>query len=110
MHRERPQPGGIPTERDRPADRRSGLRRSLLPRYAAQAAENVLTLYPTLIEGLARAESIYQDGLFRFDRAFELNAKRVELGDGELEFIEKHLTTARFGGCAIRGATRVCRS
>jgi tetratricopeptide (TPR) repeat protein len=71
---------------------------------AAQAVENVLTLYPTSIEGLARAEGIYQDRLFRFDRAFELNAKRVELGNGELDFIEKHLTTARFEGCATRGA------
>ena len=71
---------------------------------AAQALENGLTVYPTAIEGLARAEWIYQDRLFRFDRAFELNAKRVELGDGELPFIETHLTTARFGGCATRAA------
>ncbi len=71
---------------------------------AAQATENMLTLYPTSIEALARAEGIYQNELFRFDRAFELNAKRVELGFGGLDFIEKHLTTARFEGCATRAA------
>jgi hypothetical protein len=70
----------------------------------AQALENVISMYPASAEGLARAESIYQNQLFRFDRAFELNAKRVELGDGKLEFIESHLTTARFEGCATRAA------
>jgi tetratricopeptide (TPR) repeat protein len=71
---------------------------------AAQALENVLTLYPTFLEGLQNAEAIYHDRLFRFDRAFELNAKRVELGNGEPDFVEKHLTTARFEGCASRAA------
>jgi tetratricopeptide (TPR) repeat protein len=69
---------------------------------AAQALENVLTLHPTFIEALKSAQWIYQERLFRFDRAFELNAKQVELGDGELPFIEKHLTTAHFEGCAAR--------
>ena len=29
---------------------------------------------------------------------------RFELGDGKLDFIETHLTTARFAGCATRSA------
>ncbi|MBZ5624074.1 MAG: tetratricopeptide repeat protein, partial [Acidobacteriia bacterium] len=71
---------------------------------AARATENVLSLYPKMIEGLVRAEGIYHNRLFRFDRAFELNARRVELGEGELDFIEKHLTTARFDACATRAS------
>jgi tetratricopeptide (TPR) repeat protein len=71
---------------------------------AVQAWESVLTVYPGFIEGLVSAEGIYQDRLFRFDRAFELNSRRVDLGDGELDFIEKHLTTARFESCATRAA------
>jgi hypothetical protein len=71
---------------------------------AAEALENALSLYPAYTEALARAVSIYHNRLFRFDRAFELNAKRVELGTGELEFVESHLTTARFEGCATRAA------
>jgi hypothetical protein len=62
----------------------------------------VLIAYPEYLEGLARAEGIYHDRLFRFDRAFELNTRRVQLGDGELDFVEKHLTTARFEACATR--------
>ena len=79
---------------------------------AAQAAENVLTLYPTHIEAAARAEAIYQNRLFRFDRAFEINAKRSGRGDGLqfegddniLDFIETDLTTARFAGCVTFSA------
>jgi hypothetical protein len=71
---------------------------------AALATGNVLSLYPAWIEGLERAEGIYHDHLFRFDRAFELNARRVALGEGELHFVQNHLTTARFDACATRAA------
>ena len=69
---------------------------------AAAAEENVLTVHPESMKDLELAESIYHEHLFRFDRAFELNARRVEHGDGELDFVEKHLTTARFEACASR--------
>jgi tetratricopeptide (TPR) repeat protein len=72
---------------------------------AAHATENVLAVVPTSVEALVRAERIYQDRLFRFDRAFEMNAKRLELGDGKFDFIEVNLTTARFEDCASRAAT-----
>jgi hypothetical protein len=71
---------------------------------AVQAEENALTVDPTWIEALARAEWIYHERLFRFDRAFELGAMRIKLGDGELDFVEEHMTTARFDICATRAA------
>jgi hypothetical protein len=69
---------------------------------AAQGAEKVLAFNPAPPDGLAVAVAIYQEGLFRFERAFELAAKRVELGGGEEDFVEAHLTTARFDACATR--------
>jgi tetratricopeptide (TPR) repeat protein len=71
---------------------------------AAKVAEKVLAVNPVLPEGLAVATFIYQEGLFHFERAFELAAKRAELGVGEEDFVEAHLTTARFDSCATRAA------
>jgi WD40 repeat protein/tetratricopeptide (TPR) repeat protein len=71
---------------------------------AAQTAENVLTLYPTDRVALKLAADTYHEHLFRFDRAFALTAKLVELGERELDFIEAHLTTGRFDDCVNRAA------
>jgi tetratricopeptide (TPR) repeat protein len=74
---------------------------------AAQAAENALGLDPESADVLELAENIYHDRLFQFDRAFELNSKRVELGAGGDDFVEKHLTTARFETCAALAGMRL---
>lgn len=67
---------------------------------AADAAEAALRLDPNSIDIMDFAESIYHDKLFRFDRAYELNARRVEMGFGGRDFVEKQLTTGRFEECA----------
>jgi tetratricopeptide (TPR) repeat protein len=67
---------------------------------AAKAAENALSLDPDSPDILQLTELIYHDRLFQFDRAYELNARRVELGSGQEDFVEKHLTTGRFDTCA----------
>ena len=71
---------------------------------AAQAAEDSLIIYPKYVDGLARAHWLYHEKLFRYDRAFELAARRVELGDGEVDYVETHLTTGRFDACSARAA------
>lgn len=77
---------------------------------AAQALEKVLTLNPRHMEALQLADWIYHEHLFRFDRAFDLNAKREEIGvgsgGGKEDIVEKHLTTGRFNACATRAAAR----
>jgi uncharacterized protein YfcZ (UPF0381/DUF406 family) len=69
-----------------------------------EAAETALSLDPQSTDVLALAEYLYHDKLFQFDRAFDLNARRVELGVGGEDFVEKHLTTARFEACAAMAA------
>ncbi len=71
-------------------------------REAAAAEEEYLLVFPNSVNGLSRAEGYYHDRLYDYGRAFELNAKRVQLGQGEVDFVEKHLTTARFDGCITR--------
>jgi tetratricopeptide (TPR) repeat protein len=69
---------------------------------AADATDVALELVPESIQSLRIAERLFQDHLFAFERAFELNERRVQLeGDAlvRLDFAEKHLTTARFAGC-----------
>ncbi len=67
-------------------------------------ALEVRTKYPSSIDDLSIAEMIYLQILFRFDRAFEVNARRIQLGDGEFDFIATHLTTGRFDECASRAS------
>jgi tetratricopeptide (TPR) repeat protein len=74
---------------------------------AAAAEESALSVYPQSPEALARATSIYHEHLFQFDRAFELNTRRVSLGQGQDDLIENHLTTARFSDCASRASDRL---
>jgi tetratricopeptide (TPR) repeat protein len=69
---------------------------------AAQVIEATLRLDPQSLDALTLADHIYHDGLFDYKRAFDLNAKRVQLGDGGYDFVEKHLTTSRFDSCATR--------
>jgi hypothetical protein len=45
--------------------------------------------------------------LFQFDRAFELNSRRASLGQNQDDFIESHLTTARFSDCASKASDRL---
>lgn len=72
---------------------------------AAEVLENLLAKYPRHLDGLKLAAGIYHERLFRYDRAYELNAQRLELGSsGELDFVENHLTTGRFETCAKRAA------
>jgi tetratricopeptide (TPR) repeat protein len=71
---------------------------------AAQALENLLALSPDSPRARAAAAAVYQDRLFRFDRAYELNAKWEHTSEGELNFIETNLTTARFKSCAEQAA------
>jgi tetratricopeptide (TPR) repeat protein len=74
---------------------------------AAAAEESAISLYPESSEALARATSIYHEHLFQFDRAFELNTRRVSLGEGQDDFIQNHLTTARFSDCASKASDRL---
>ncbi|MGA2095209.1 MAG: DUF2610 domain-containing protein [Candidatus Acidiferrum sp.] len=67
---------------------------------AAQAIETAYSLEPESTTILNAAENIYHDGLFNYSRAYELNAKRVDLGEGGYDFVEKNLTTSRFEACA----------
>jgi tetratricopeptide (TPR) repeat protein len=76
---------------------------------AAAAEESALSLYPQSPQPLARATSIYHEHLFQFDRAFELNARRVSLGQDQDDFIENHLTTARFSDCASKASDRLAQ-
>ena len=77
---------------------------------AAAAEEAALSLYPQWSEALARATTIYHEHLFQFDRAFELNTRRVSLGEGQDAFIESHLTTARFSDCASQASDRLTQT
>jgi tetratricopeptide (TPR) repeat protein len=67
----------------------------------ADAEEQVIAVDPTKFD-LAVAYAVYHDRLYRFDRALEIAAKRVEQGDGEADFIEAELTAAEFEACASR--------
>lgn len=69
---------------------------------AVEATENVLVVFPEDASDLKRAEEIYQEILFRFSKAFDLNQRRARLVNSpgtRMEFVEKHLTTARFSEC-----------
>lgn len=74
------------------------------PADAVKAADDALALEPQSISILNLAENIRHDELFEYDKAFELNARRVKLGTGGFDFVEKHLTTSQFAGCADRAA------
>ena len=67
--------------------------------------EHALEIHPDDVGLLETAEGAYQEHLFSFSRAFELNKHRAEL-DGSvpvrMDFAEKHLTTARFRECVDR--------
>jgi len=67
---------------------------------AARVAENGLKSEPEATDLLNVVSSVYHDKLFQFDRAFEMNARRVQLGLGAEDFVENHLTTGRFESCA----------
>lgn len=67
---------------------------------AAQGLEAALKLDPGSVDALALLDYIYHEKLFEFDRAYEINARRVQLGVGGEDFVEKHLTTSRFEECA----------
>jgi len=74
---------------------------------SAEAAENVLEVLPKDASALKQAEMIYQDILFRFSSAFDLNQRRVRRDNSpgtRLEFVQTHLTTARFSECVARSA------
>lgn len=73
---------------------------------AAQLLDNALTIDPNHVEALRLADWIYHERLFRYDRAFALNARRVELGSGQSDYVEKHLTTGRFRECATLAQAR----
>jgi tetratricopeptide (TPR) repeat protein len=69
---------------------------------AAGAMENALNVLPDDVVALAQAEFAYQEHLFQFAKAFELNRHRLRLNDSQdarLDFVEKNLTTARFADC-----------
>jgi tetratricopeptide (TPR) repeat protein len=77
---------------------------------AAAAEEFALSMDPPWSEALARATSIYREHLFQFDRAFELNTRRVSIGQGQDDFIENHLTTARFSDCASKASDHLTQT
>jgi hypothetical protein len=66
-----------------------------------------LEVLPEDASALKQAEMIYQDILFRFSSAFDLNQRRVRRDNSpgtRLEFVQTHLTTARFSECVARSA------
>jgi len=73
---------------------------------AAEAYANVLTIYPDNKEGYQRLSQIYQERLFKFPEAFELNRLWLEGHpddfSAETGFVEKHFTTGRFTECQGR--------
>jgi tetratricopeptide (TPR) repeat protein len=74
---------------------------------AVEAMENVLQVFPENPSSLKQAEMIYEHILFRFSRAFDLDERRVRISNSpatRLEFVETHLTTARFSECVTRSA------
>jgi hypothetical protein len=69
---------------------------------AVDAAEKFLEVFPDDSTELARVEFIHQEILFNFATAFEINLRRLKIDKSpltRLQFLEKHLTTARFSDC-----------
>ncbi|WP_263374237.1 DUF2610 domain-containing protein [Granulicella aggregans] len=73
---------------------------------AAKALEGALVLDPESADILELAVGLYHDKLFLYKRAFELNARLVDLGTGagDDDFVESHLTTSRFESCTVLSA------
>jgi len=72
---------------------------------AAESAEDTLEMTPDSADVLKLAEAIYQSRLFEFEKAFDLNRRRLSIDKSlgaRIDFAEKHLTTARFGECLTR--------
>jgi tetratricopeptide (TPR) repeat protein len=74
---------------------------------AAAAFDSALEVFPDVPELLQFAASIDHDKLFRFDRAFELDERRLKSDSSpgvRMEFIEASLTAAHFSQCAEQAA------
>src|SRR5262245_11830319 len=73
---------------------------------AAESYANVFTLYPNYEEAYTGASALYHDVLFNFEKAFSLNqqwlARRPDDLSAQVDFAEKHFTTARFEECERR--------
>ena len=73
---------------------------------SAESYANVLKVYPDYKEAYILSCSIYQDRIFKFPEAFELNRDWLELYPEDIsslvDFTEKHFTTGQFEECDKR--------
>ncbi len=73
---------------------------------SAESYANVLKVYPDYKKAYFISSSIYQDMLFKFQEAFNLNKDWLELHPEDVsalvDFAEKHFTTGRFEECDKR--------
>ncbi len=69
---------------------------------AAKADEAAMKEDPNSLDVIGLADHIYHDRLFNYKRAYELNSERVKMGAGIEDFVEKQLTTSRFGACVTQ--------
>jgi len=66
---------------------------------AAKAGELALSLDPQSEDILQWVSFIDHEQLFKFERAYELDQMRIQLGYGQDDFVEANLTTSRFDAC-----------
>ena len=71
---------------------------------AVKATDRLVSMDPDSLPILGAAASLYHDELFEFDRALELDQKRVELGGGvaaDSDLAEASFTASRYEDCAL---------
>jgi hypothetical protein len=71
-------------------------------RQAGKATEDFLKIDPNSIAVLQSAANIYHEQLYDFDRALQLDERRMELGDtdADLDLVEANLTASHYETCA----------
>ena len=70
---------------------------------AIKATDRFVSIDPDSLAVLGAAADLYHEVLFQFDRAFEVDRKRVELGGGagaDSDFAEASFTATRYDSCA----------
>ena len=71
---------------------------------ALKATERLVSMDPNSLVVLEGAAGLYHDVLFQFDRALEMNEKRVELAGGasaDFDLAEANFTASRYEDCAL---------